>query len=536
MNAFFRQFLRGFLGVFVIHAFLSVPLSYGAANLAVCNDAEPICDLVDSSSTSPSSTVLNRLCALPSPLPSNLAEGEVEAALTECQETIRSKWGQVGPACDVMDYSDAHKNDAAWLGGAYGLAAAACLISCACELANGCAGAYVGFLAACTGAALAVGGFDIGVSNARKDEFSQKADAYKDVIGPSLAMLGGLSTGVATAVSGGTGGFAANAGTKATSCLTFGIMGLQAVLKGIDSATAEETKASACELVKKQASSSMTLQSSVRIDGDTSGYGSGGGSGGGGGGTSGPGDTPGAGGNPGGSDRGLNLDNIPRLTAAVQGASAGDITKTADRFFKKLPAGDVVKEGKKIPGFIQSAMGARAGSLEGMMKPLMSTLSGTPATEKAAQQIQGAIAKTDAEFKKRMQEYQKKALAGTAYTGGGSAKASAGAAGAASPFSFGLLGGSSAGGGPSEIKFTGVAANPAAAVEEFEHDDIFHSNDKGTLFQIVSKKISRVKGRVDEYEWDLPLNRARQNLPWKSSSEGLRKAPSVPQGATGTLK
>ena len=82
------------------------------------------------------------------------------------------------------------------------------------------------------------------------------------------------------------------------------------------------------------------------------------------------------------------------------------------------------------------------------------------------------------------------------------------------------------------MNFDGAASGkgaPTLSAPSWESDDIFHSDFKGTLFQIVSGRLTRTKERVEEYEWDLPMNRARQGVPQKPSYEGPRRAT----GATG---
>lgn len=500
-----------------------------AADLAACVGAESICAGVRASSQAPTDALMNSVCAVPSPLPSNTTVEEIETAVNDCRSTLRAKWGQLSPSCDVMDFSDKNKGDATGLSIAYGVAAAACAVSCACELANGCAGAYIGFLAACTGAALSVGGTDMGVSLARKEEAKQNTDVYNDIIGPSLSLVGGASTGLALGVSGGTGGFAANSGTRATSCLTALMMAAQAIYKGYSASTSDETKASACQLVMDEAGPSITLQGNAQIAGDTSagnqlpaGSGSGSGT------STSAASTSSA--SQGGKGGGNLLKDPAAFAAVVAAASAED--PVLGEFYRKMPPKDALKALNDLgPGAIQAALGGGAGSMSAMMKPIMDGLSAKGGDmAKAGDKIGKNLAATDAEFKKRLQEYQKKALAGTAYQKAGGA--GGGKAGdSAKPFTFGFMGGGSGATGPSEVNFTGTTDGAAKVAQpvEVESDDIYHAEFKGSIFQIVSKKLGRTGDRVEQYEWELPLNRARQNLPWKPSGEGLRKPASAPK-------
>lgn len=92
------------------------------------------------------------------------------------------------------------------------------------------------------------------------------------------------------------------------------------------------------------------------------------------------------------------------------------------------------------------------------------------------------------------------------YSGGGGGRSSASAAAAAGPM-FGFK-----------------AAGPAAHSDlEFEKrkkgdnilspdGDIWHEGYRGTIFQIVSGKLEVTRGRVDQMEWQTPLNRALNGL------------------------
>ncbi|MGK5085470.1 hypothetical protein WDW37_19455, partial [Bdellovibrionota bacterium FG-1] len=81
----------------------------------------------------------------------------------------------------------------------------------------------------------------------------------------------------------------------------------------------------------------------------------------------------------------------------------------------------------------------------------------------------------------------------------------------------GCLGAKAGGGGGTEINF---AAVKKVSVTGPESDDIWHEGFGGTIFQIVSTKLVKNQDRIENLEWDTPLNRALVGLPSRSQKAG----------------
>lgn len=83
----------------------------------------------------------------------------------------------------------------------------------------------------------------------------------------------------------------------------------------------------------------------------------------------------------------------------------------------------------------------------------------------------------------------------------------------AAPNPFGFLGqqGGALSGGPSETAFEKMKKNP----ELLSGGDIWHEGYGGSIFQLVSEKLGKTRDRIDELEWETPLNRALLGLPAK---------------------
>ncbi|MEK6706502.1 MAG: hypothetical protein AABZ06_12020 [Bdellovibrionota bacterium] len=60
-----------------------------------------------------------------------------------------------------------------------------------------------------------------------------------------------------------------------------------------------------------------------------------------------------------------------------------------------------------------------------------------------------------------------------------------------------------------------AVAIPPPAPQAVDDDDIWHSNATGSIFQIVSNKLVKTRGRVEMLEWSTKLNRAITGLPAK---------------------
>jgi hypothetical protein len=106
------------------------------------------------------------------------------------------------------------------------------------------------------------------------------------------------------------------------------------------------------------------------------------------------------------------------------------------------------------------------------------------------------------------------ASGGTMTSGGGGGAGKGGGAAGANPFgAFGMKGPAGAN-APSGVTFDKAKRDLAASDAE---GDVFHENFHGTIFQIVSGKLDKTRDRIDQLEWETPLNRALLGLPAKKT-------------------
>jgi hypothetical protein len=96
-----------------------------------------------------------------------------------------------------------------------------------------------------------------------------------------------------------------------------------------------------------------------------------------------------------------------------------------------------------------------------------------------------------------------------------------GSAPAAKPaFGLGLnFGAAAAPTAPSDLAFDKTKKLPEPARE----GDIWHEGYGGTIFQIVSQKLVKNTDRIEQLEWDTPLNRALAGLKPQKTGLGVRK-------------
>jgi hypothetical protein len=95
-------------------------------------------------------------------------------------------------------------------------------------------------------------------------------------------------------------------------------------------------------------------------------------------------------------------------------------------------------------------------------------------------------------------------IAGRGGRGGGTAKSG-------NPFGMFGMRGPDMGGAPTQTTFEKTKRALANEVE----GDIWHEGFGGTIFQIVSGKLDKTRDRIDQLEWETPLNRALVGLPAK---------------------
>jgi hypothetical protein len=99
------------------------------------------------------------------------------------------------------------------------------------------------------------------------------------------------------------------------------------------------------------------------------------------------------------------------------------------------------------------------------------------------------------------------ALGGSAIMSSGGGKGVTKTAAAGPAFGFGAK---TPAGGASEMGFDKVK-KPGPKFDE--NGDIWHEGYKGTIFQIVSQKLDKTHERIQQLEWQTPLNRALMGLP-----------------------
>lgn len=192
---------------------------------------------------------------------------------------------------------------------------------------------------------------------------------------------------------------------------------------------------------------------------------------------------------------GLNMSpqeaasNFPKNLLPQQGAAKAD---PFAKIFDKMP------NSSKIP----DALAKMGGSLEQIAGALES--GNSPGSILAAA-MGGASPQMANEFRNldaAMAKYMKIEGAGTVTASGGPR-----GGGSKSPdlgFSFGNLFGAKGGeAGPGAAKSVSFGRTPASA-----EADIWHSAYPGTIFQIISSKISASRDKVEDLEWVTPINRA----------------------------
>lgn len=156
-----------------------------------------------------------------------------------------------------------------------------------------------------------------------------------------------------------------------------------------------------------------------------------------------------------------------------------------------------------------------AGSASAALSAGLSQLGLKPELDAAARKFAGNIEKGQPTLTARY---------GAPGTGGGLKSADKSGAGKTDPFAglFGQNGGLSGGGAaPGTLAFDAVVAPVPRPLSDDE--SIFHVGFTGSLFDIVSGKLSQSLSRVEELEWDTRMNRALTGLPPKDASLPARK-------------
>jgi hypothetical protein len=486
-----------------------------------------ICAAFEASVEQPSAELVAQHCSLDSSQLNGYSQGAINNAFEECTnpETggLFSKWPSIAPNCGAYDLAT-RSPAPQWISAlANSTVAAVCGVACL----------YPAWTTACTWAGLANTAQEILnvviVKEIYKDSVARQTmaetglDPLNDIVMPAAApvlniALNGLPTGgggdaaAAPAETGSSGGN--NTLGRLATCMTGIMAGIKAGMKFDSIGKMGETAESACRSVSEvystvptfrqylqtamgRYSKPQTLNASIGNPSSTARF-------------------KGPSGSLADSQAFNEFVNSPEQFGAVM-QEAAQSDEGLREFLKKTDIGALYGAVRQNPGLLQAAI--RASEAQ---QAASSAVPASLNSDTADPGLRQALRNSEDELRRRAAELARK-LAGTAYVGGGakggktSGKANAG--GFAFPFG-------GPGMGAKELKFTGPAGGAAAGQAGSEAEvegDIFHSNFSGTLFDIVSMRLGRSKAKVDEYEWELPLNRARQNLPWKASGEGPRK-------------
>ena len=537
---------------------LAVPLAGSARVWA--SDAPSACDTAESACTEfeNEDEWVATICKDPDPMPSNVTVAEYEANKASCKENAKLAWGQVGPSCEVMKFSDLQSQDQTWLAACYAVVSASCFVAYGLQQSGVAIAAGVALGTACGIASIVVGGFDLGYSMGRKAQAGEALggitamDVISGVAGAGMGTYGTVVGAAGFAEVSKAAETAEKAATKVTeevaeetavdaskeaskettkeatkgsataSLLTAITTAALAGLKFSSLSGTAATKESACTVISDSASHVLTLSGTPLLP--DSGVGGGSAS------TGASSAGAGVASSSGLESKGKSSDGLKKLLSSPEAfstaaATAGRLDPKLGEFFKKVPPKDLFNQLKSAnPNFGSLAAAAAQGNFAGVSSALGDIT-------KKDQKLAGALDAADKEFKKRMAALRAQEVQGTQYakgkggqSGSSASKGKAGAGTGTNPFA-GLMGGAGGGGdGPDALKFTGGPAAPTQApADAGDPNDLFHAQERGTLFDIVSRRVGRTRDRVEAYEWDSPINRLIENLPHKAADEPLRK-------------
>jgi hypothetical protein len=448
-------------------------------------------------------------CHLPSTVETTLSDqiktGKVpfnsktgDDAWNSCFQALQNSWIVIGNHCAAIDLISNAQTAGRVGATAYTAAAIACVSACAAE--NGVVTAPFA-KGACLGVGIGATIVDIGAVLAE----SKAADGILSQLGMGSAVLGDIAAMTAAGAS------ADMVKTKiVSSCGAGFFMTSAAVLKWKDVNNMAGNKDTECESVTAMDSTAAMVAAAAYAAGVASGAGNAPntlattGSTGSTGGQVGKGGsmTHGGGGAYIPMDAGMmaGLDS-PKFAAAVSGPYG--------ELFKALPREKLKDIMEKVGGI----------TMDELNKKLATQ---SPATAIAsAPGVSAAMAGALKEAEKAALD-GKFALKGdlggssSSYASGGGGGAG-GKGGAAKPAFGGLFGGGAVGGSgtSSEATFEKMKRAPTS----LENGDIWHEGFGGSIFQIVSNKLSKERTRVDELEWETPLNRALAGLPTKKGKK-----------------
>jgi hypothetical protein len=427
-----------------------------------------------------------------------------------CFKDLQVEWGQFAQYCQAIDVANAGHDAEERTLVYYSVAAAVCLSACIFEKSP----AGPALKLSCMISDFAAIGGDIAEMVVVNNAADKSIDDWGNTLAASLTAGVGAAAGyVVMNVIAKKG--ASEILKKATervgdSCVASVFVAAAAVIKGIGMKNAGDSADDNCNTLQgldtkdkanmatDLASDTSTAPGSQVSSGAPS-------AGNGGNGSAGSGASGGSTGNKGPSARSLPASvqqavrNFPN-DATFAAATAGDVFR---------PAYDAIGGKENMPASLEKATGMSVADLANKLnsgQSLSQALGDIPGFESAAATVgqiekdikDGVItAKNGAPLAAGMM---------TSKGGGGGAKPAA----AANPFgNFGMRG-PVGGGTPTETTFEKAKRDLAASESS---GDIWHEGFGGTIFQIVSHKLDATRDRIDQLEWDTPLNRALVGLP-----------------------
>lgn len=413
-----------------------------------------------------------------------------------CFTALKERWNQVGPNCMAMDlYGSAIPEELA-TAIIYGVAAASCWVACY----------YPAWSAGCSAGSFVAAAADL-AGEIIIDAEGTRLNAVSWVAG-AAGQVGGAAAG-ATAAAGAAGdglNIGGTASERANACIAAGTLTVVTGLKFWAYAMQKNDQNANCQNIINAGYQGPFVQPGTTANPSPSPSASAGGSNssgsvaGGGSGSSGSGGSTGSAGSIGPSQ--YFGENQPFPPPQYAAATAGDIfgtTLATNPDLGQIPA-QLAAAGINTQALAKGiASGQGLGSLLGGLDGLGGISSQIDQLQKDAEAGKDKILKDG-----------KPMSMGSYTSGGGGGK---GAAPAAKPNPFGMLGMKGPGFGGDAPKETTFDKAKRELASSDANGDIWHEGFGGSIFQIVSQKLDKTRERVEQLEWDTPLNRALLGLP-----------------------
>jgi hypothetical protein len=416
------------------------------------------------------------------------------------KKLVNDQWPVYGQHCSAIElYKTAHKGDT-FAVIAYGIAAAACTAACAAEWTGyGTAAAR----AACTTAGFAATATDIAWSIKIKGITEKAQESH--YWGLQSGFVGGMGAGVAaTSHVNGT-------GDVVPTCVAAGMLAAATAIRGVNLKKMGGYADKECSTLKTFISPVAVADTTGGSPGDANqpGRRNPAGDGSGGTGRHGSGGGTGTRQEPFSAEQRKALRDFPGAPQFAQ-AIAGD---TFEPVFKNIGGKDKAADAlKQAAGLGLDELAGRLASGESLSQIASSSPALAPASS--------ALARIERDVREGNLSLKSGGALGGTYTPI-AAKKPGGAGAGNNPFA--MFGGMRApvggpGDAPKETSFE-------KAKRELSNDsdgDIWHEGFGGTIFQIVSQKLDRARERVDQLEWESPLNRALTGLPARKPAAASR--------------